>query len=65
MNLNRRKERLLIYDHQKEIAAIRANFASGIFQIGITWKLIIDGDDNCIVQHYNGAAWENLFKFVT
>lgn len=65
MYLNPRKERLLIYDHDSVITANRANFANGIFQIGSTWRLIIDGDDNCLVQHYNGATWDNEFKFVT
>lgn len=28
------------------------------------WRLLVDGDGNFVVQHYNGASWDNLFKFV-
>lgn len=28
------------------------------------WRLKIDTDDNFLVQHWDGAAWETVFKFV-
>ena len=45
---------------------MKSTLRNGIIQLGVDdWKFVIDDNDNLVIQHYNGATWDNIFSFVT